>query len=337
MQAEPYHTQCIYFAQGVASVNPSHGRSAKARQCHRHRKHSSCLHSCQGNRQLLEAAQAPVCKGKEVSLLASLWDAKIYLLLQHEHRAGNSQHLIYHFLIYFSPCQKNLFIREVSGGSCPAFPQYHADNRRKQNPSLCLEPLAPLITLPKFSSGSSHCSFNLCHSCCLSSYPASNRHNQGSLEEPLLAYSREPSAPWNEGSTADNQEKMHRCSKTQRVSIREPSSLFRLWCIWTSEAAGFSVAVICATCQQQRWVFRLDAGAGIEMFIVTFLLSPLVPPWGQSPQPGHHWQGHIARAGSSWGIPLHHCNYRANTNQRCAGNHITLWNSVQTQMHQKPN
>lgn len=164
---------------------------------------------------------------------------KIYSLLQHEHRAGNSRRLIYHFLIYFSPCQKNLFIREGSGGSCPAFPQYHADNRRKQNPLLCLEPPAPLITLPKFSSGSPQCSFNLCHSCCLSFHPASNRHNQGSLEEPLLAYSREPSAPWNEGSTADNQEKMHRCSKTQRVSIREPSSLFRLCCIWTSEAAAF--------------------------------------------------------------------------------------------------
>lgn len=51
--------------------------------------------------------------------------------------------------------QRELLIREGSGGSCPAFPQCHKDNRRTHKPLLSSKPPAPLITLPKFSSGSS--------------------------------------------------------------------------------------------------------------------------------------------------------------------------------------
>lgn len=51
--------------------------------------------------------------------------------------------------------QRNLLIREGSGGSCPAFPQCHKDNRRKHSPLLSSKPPAPLISLPTFSSGSS--------------------------------------------------------------------------------------------------------------------------------------------------------------------------------------
>lgn len=69
--------------------------------------------------------------------------------------------------------QRNLLIREGSGGSCPAFPQCHKDNRRKHSPLLSSKPPAPLISLPTFSSGSSHWSFNHHHSHCLPFHPPS--------------------------------------------------------------------------------------------------------------------------------------------------------------------
>lgn len=188
------------------------------------------------------------------------------------------------------------------------FPQCHTDNSRKQTPLFSLEPLAPLITLPKFSSGSSRCSFNLCHSCCLPFHHSSTEQQAQTQSRKFgrgtAGVQWKAQHCWKQGLDSRQSAQDAGCSKTRRVSIRELSSLKALMHL-DSEAAGFTVTGVCAT----QPAFRLDGSARIEIFIFTFLLSPPVSPHAQSPQSGHQ-QGHTGKAGSSWRIPLHHCNYK---------------------------
>jgi len=186
-----------------------------------------------GSRLLLQAPQASVCNGKgAVSSLASLRDAESMSCssTSAEHGTHSVQFITSSSIPVLT--QKNLLIREGSRGSCPMFPHCHTDNRRKQSPLLCLEPPAPLITLPKFNSGSSRCSFNLRHSCCLPFHCASTEQQAQTQSRKfgraVAGIQQRPGLLESKGSTADSQDKMRRCSKTQRVSIREHSSLFRL-------------------------------------------------------------------------------------------------------------
>lgn len=112
-----------------------------------------------------------------------------------------SQYSVYcFFLIKKHSFPRNISVRERSRGSCLVFPQHHTDKRRKHISLHFSEPPAPLIAIPKFSSGSSHCSFTLHLSCCLPFHPASTKQwaqtkSHHSSEEPLLVFSSEHSAP----------------------------------------------------------------------------------------------------------------------------------------------
>lgn len=183
--------------------------------------------------------------------------------------------------------QRNLLIREGSGGSCPAFPQCHKDNRRKHSPLLSSKPPAPLISLPTFSSGSSRWWFHHHHSRChfiLQAPSHGHRHNGASLEKPLLGLGGKHSAPRNKGSATDNQEKMHRCLKTQRVSIREHRGCI-LCCVLLSISSTRLLG----------WVS------------VQGLRCPTSPPYPGATTcpkllPGCHQQGPTSKAGSPCGL-----------------------------------
>lgn len=210
-----------------------------------------------------------------------------------------SQYSVYcFFLIKKHSFPRNISVRERSRGSCLVFPQHHTDKRRKHISLHFSEPPAPLIAIPKFSSGSSHCSFTLHLSCCLPFHPASTKQwaqtkSHHSSEEPLLVFSSEHSAPWHN----DNQEKMVDAQKPGVCPLRSTAPSFScnasgLWklqphcgcdmCCFLAAALGHEVGHQC-----RDW----------DMLITSLARYPEAPPAGT------HY-----KAGSTQGIPLQsHC------------------------------